>query len=254
MEPQTWQQQLRENVGRVRQNIADAAARSGRDPDDVHLVAVTKYVSPAVLRALVEMGIAEIGESRVQQLTERADEFGDAAFGWPNDDAGPPQSPRWHMIGHLQRNKVRQLLPHCRIIHSLDSTRLADAIEQRAGELDVDVDVLIELNVAGESRKSGIAPAELGPLAEHVGDLHHLRLRGLMTMAPFDPDPEHARPHFARLRDWLDSLRSAGVVEPHCTHLSMGMSQDYPVAIEEGATLVRVGSALFEGLPTNDPR
>ncbi len=249
-----WTTQLRDNVTRIRAGIAAAAQRTGRDPATVRLVAVTKYVSPEVLRQVVAAGVVDIGESRPQQLVARARDCGPALFGWPNQAGDATDHPRWHLIGHLQRNKIKLLLPLARIIHSLDSPRLAETLALQAQRLDVAVDVFLEVNLAGEASKDGATPDTLPALAETV--LHHpeLRLRGLMTMAPFNPDPEAARPHFARLRKLLQELRGSAGVGPTCEHLSMGMSQDYAVAVEEGATFVRVGSALFEGLPAQDPR
>jgi len=252
-----WAGRLRENLARVRQTIVDACARSGRDPNEVCLVAVTKYVSLPVIRELLAAGVANVGESRVQQLVPRAAAFGSRLDGWPERVAaagGQPAPaaaapPRWHMIGHLQRNKVRQLLSQARIIHSLDSVRLAAEVDCVAEELDARVDALIEVNVSGEASKYGIEPAKLEVLLELMRAYEHITLRGLMTMAPFDPDPEHARPCFARLRETLARLREIGAAGSQFAHLSMGMTQDYAVAIEEGATLVRVGSALFDGIP-----
>lgn len=247
-------ERLQENVAGVRQAIADACARAGRDADGVTLVAVTKYVDLPVIQALLAAGVADIGENRVQQLTARAEELGALTGDWPGpapggrpDAARPAPRPRWHMVGHLQRNKVKALLPHSSIVHSLDSARLAAEIERVAARLDTPVDALIEINVTGEASKFGVRPAELEAHIAALRPHSHVRLRGLMTMAPFDPDPEHARPHFARLRQLLERLRATGTVGPDCVHLSMGMSQDYAVAVEEGATLVRVGSALYEG-------
>ncbi len=249
-----WQEQLRDNLARVRDTLAHAAHRRGRDPRHVRLVAVTKYVAPSVLRKVLQAGVPDLGESHVQQLVARAQECHPPRLDWPAADEAADARPRWHMIGHLQRNKVKALLPYARIVHSLDSPRLAQAIEQQATALDARVDVLIEVNVAGEASKTGLAPDAVPPLIAAVAACPHLCLRGLMTMAPYAPDPEMARPCFARLRELLEQYRSAGLVGADCVHLSMGMSQDYPVAVEEGATLVRVGSALFEGLPTSDPR
>ena len=156
--------------------------------------------------------------------------------------------PIWHMIGHLQRNKVRSLLRRVRIVQSLDSVRLAAELENEAARIGKTVDVLAEINVAGEEAKSG-APADMAEeLAARAAECAHLRLCGLMTMAPYDPDPEQARPHFAALRELLEQFRQRGTVPPDCTHLSMGMSGDYEVAVEEGATVVRVGSVLLEGV------
>ncbi len=254
MDQSHWKQRLRDNLARVRDKLAAACARVGRDPSEVHLVAVTKYVNPEVLAELVAAGVVDIGESQVQQLVRRAVACGPARMDWPGEAAIDDRRPRWHMIGHLQRNKVKLLLPHARIVHSLDSVRLVETIERHAGELQAMVDVFIEVNVAGEASKQGVRPEQAAELAAAVMACAHLRLRGLMTMAPWDPDPEVARPHFVRLRQLLEDLRGQGLGGPECRHLSMGMSQDYAVAVEEGATFVRVGSALFEGLPTADPR
>lgn len=255
MNAAAWQTRLRENVARVRAEIAAACERSGRDPRHVHLVGVTKYVSVAVLRELVAAGVTDIGESRVQQLVARAEEVSAGCGDWPADaPATADLRPRWHLIGHLQRNKVKALLPHARIIHSLDSDRLAQALQQQAAALNVFVDVFIEVNVSGEETKDGLDPEAVPALVEQVRGLDRLRLRGLMTMAPYAPDPEHSRPYFARLRERLDRLRQRGIADEACHHLSMGMSQDYVVAVEEGATFLRVGSALFDELPTSDPR
>ena len=259
-------ERLRQNVARVRETIAEACARRGRDPRSVGLVAVTKYVDPPVIQALLAAGVSDIGENRVQQLVGRAGQLGarlDEGLDLPPASADVsavedmaaktrpchPVAPRWHMIGHLQRNKVKILLPHARIIHSLDSPRLAAEISNVAQRLGVCVDAFLEINVAGEASKSGVRAEELMGLVETVRQHPLIRLRGLMTMAPFDPDPEHARPCFARLRELLEKLRETGAANPECIHLSMGMSQDYGVAVEEGATFVRVGSALYEDLP-----
>ena len=243
--------QLQQKVARVRQNIAAACACAGRDPASVCLVAVTKSVDTAAIRLLLSAGVNEIGENRVQQLVARAQEVGAEPAPWTEPEqrpASPAAAPRWHMVGHLQRNKVKALLPHARLIHSLDSIRLADEIESVAARLDVTVDAFIEINVSGEAQKCGVAPGDLEALIAGVRKCGRIRLRGLMTMPPFDPDPEHARPHFARLRELLRRLQETGAVGPEFRHLSMGMSLDYPVAVEEGATFVRVGTTLFEGL------
>jgi pyridoxal phosphate enzyme (YggS family) len=245
---------LRVNLERVRATIADACHRSGRDPADVRLVAVTKYVQLDMIQALVDTGVRELGENRVQQLISRAEALGSARLGLFDREPTGAAGPRWHMIGHLQRNKVKALLRHTRILHSLDSIRLAKELEKQAERLDLTVDAFLEVNVAGEEAKSGAPVSEAAAIAETVAQCPHLRLHGLMTMPPFDPDPEAARPHFTRLRELLEELRGRGTVGPDCRHLSMGMSIDYAVAVEEGATFVRVGSALFEGIETADSK
>lgn len=235
MQPPAWLDRLRENVRIVHETIAAATARSGRAAGDVTLVAVTKTVNLEVIRALAELGVADLGESRVQQLVERA----------MQTSAAPV---RWHLVGHLQRNKVRTLLRHARIVHSLDSIRLADELDVEAGRIGAAVDAYCEVNVSGEASKQGVTPGEARELVAEAGRRQHLRIAGLMTMAPFSADAEAARPVFRALRELLAELRAAGAAPPACTGLSMGMSQDYRVAVEEGATCVRVGSALFDGV------
>lgn len=240
---------LEDNLARLRDNVAAACDKSGRQVTDVRLVAVTKYADLDTIRALLTCDVLDLGENRVQQLAERIETFGARPAGLDDDAEPHPWShPRWHMIGHLQRNKVRKLIPHVRILHSLDSTRLADEAQLRAAEAACAIDCLLEVNVSGEASKQGVTPTDLPALVEHVAGLSHLRLRGLMTMAPADPDPEAARPHFARLRALLEALREAGTAPEGFDQLSMGMSGDYTVAVEEGATIIRVGSALFEGM------
>ncbi len=236
------QSNICENVARIREIIAESCRTARRDADDVRLVAVTKYVRAELIDALQVAGVTDIGESRVTQLVERADRIGVRA------------GLIWHMIGHLQRNKVKPLMPHVGVIHSLDSLRLGEEIQKRAAALDARVDVFIEVNVAGERSKTGIASDQTAALAEPLEAMANLRVCGLMTMAPRVPDAEQARPYFARLRELLASLHCGGVVSEDCRHLSMGMSGDYSVAVEEGATLVRIGSALFEGLQAYDLR
>ena len=241
-------ERLRRNLAGVRANIAEACRRSGRTPADVRLVAVTKYSDLETIRALLAEGVRDLGENRVQQLAGRAETLGAAELELRASDTDAGALPRWHMIGHLQRNKVKVLLRHTRILHSLDSIRLTNELEKQAEQLDLTVDALLEFNVAGEHAKSGAPIADAAVLAEAVSQCPHIRLQGLMTMPPFDPDPEVARPHFVRLRELLEQLQTGGVVGPNCVHLSMGMTSDYAVAIEEGATFVRIGSALFEGV------
>jgi pyridoxal phosphate enzyme (YggS family) len=229
---------LRANLERVGDAITKACGWAGRS-NDVEIVAVTKSVDVTVIRALLELGVTNLGENRVQQLVQRAAEL--AAL------PGVPQ-PRWHMIGHLQRNKVKSLLAHSQVIHSVDSLRLAQEIQRHAAADGRTVEVLIEVNISGEASKEGVAPAESEGLAGGIAGLPNLDLRGLMTMAPQDADAEGARPHFAALRCLLGELRESGAVGRECDQLSMGMSGDFRVAVEEGATIVRLGSILFERL------
>ena len=240
---------LYENLKRVRDRIAQASQRANRRPEDVQLVAVTKLVEIDVIRLTLEMGLDDLGESRVQELIKRAGMLHEHLTRRRKlEPEGTPSDPRWHMIGHLQRNKVRPLLPWVHTIHSLDSLRLAEEISAEATRIDRTVSVLIEVNAAGEKSKYGVAVGAVPHLAEHIITLPGLKVVGLMTMAPLVEDPEAARPHFVRLREIFEDMKAERVVGPEFRELSMGMSNDFTVAIEEGATIVRIGRALFEGV------
>jgi len=240
---------LSENHKRVRDRIAHACQRVNRRPEDVLLVAVTKTVESDVIRTAVEMGMEDLGENRVQELIKRAGMLNEHLTRRRKlDSDAAPAEPRWHMIGHLQRNKVRPLLPWAHTIHSLDSLRLAEEISAEATRIGRTCPVLIEVNVAGEKSKFGIAVGAVSHLAEHIIELPGIRVVGLMTMAPLDEAPEASRPHFARLREVFEDVKSERIVGPEFRELSMGMSGDFEIAIEEGATMIRVGRALFEGV------
>lgn len=244
---------LARNLASVRARLAAACRRAGRAPEGVRLVAVTKYVDADTIGGLLALGALDLGENRAQQLEPRAAALGASLATLDADRTAPPAAtphtrPRWHMIGHVQRNKVRKVLAASRIIHSVDSLRLAEDISRIAGELAAQVDVLVEINVSGEASKQGVPSSEAAALVERIGRLPHLALRGLMTMAPLVPDPETVRPIFAALRELGQALRACGAAGPQCDQLSMGMTNDFEVAVEEGATIVRIGSALYEGL------
>ncbi|MBM4017521.1 MAG: YggS family pyridoxal phosphate-dependent enzyme [Planctomycetes bacterium] len=219
------------NLREVRNRIAAAAARSGRTADAVRLVAVTKTVEPDVIRLLVGAGQADVGENRPQQLRDRARLLADLPM-------------RWHMIGSLQRNKVKYVAAACAMIHSVDRLDLAEEISRRAQAANVRAACLVEVN-SGEEQKAGVAPPEAPALARAVAALPGVRLAGLMTMAPIADDPEAVRPVFAALRQLLERINRDGGLPRPLTELSMGMTQDYQAAVEEGATIVRVGTALF---------
>jgi PLP dependent protein len=240
---------LLENLTAVRGRIADAARAAGRRPDDVRLVAATKYVDAATTARLAALGQLDLGESRPQQLWEKA-----AALAGTNV--------RWHLIGHLQRNKVRRTLPHMHLMHSGDSDRLLAELDHEmvaAGQnlpaLRRPLAVLLEVNISGETAKHGFSPDAFGrteddlrQFAERLAKFAHLDIRGLMGMAGLDDNPAAARRDFARLRELRERLARAWSGRFTLAELSMGMSGDFEAAIAEGATLVRVGSALFEGL------
>ena len=208
---------VKENAARVREEIAAAARRAGRDPADVALLAAVKYVALEDLPALADAGLDLVGENRAQDLEAKAEAH--------------PGVFRWHFIGQLQSRKVKQIVPYAELIHSVASDSALRQLERHAAP---DTEVLVEVNVAGDEGKAGISPDELGAFIARCPVL----VSGLMTMPPFAPDPEASRPHFAALRE---------LAAAHGLHrLSMGTSQDYAVAVEEGATIVRVGSVLFD--------
>lgn len=240
---------LSDNLKRVRERMAAACERRGRRPEEVRLVTVTKTVEVDVIRACMEAGLLDMGENRVQELVRRAGMIREHLNRRRTmERVETPPDPRWHMIGHLQRNKVRSLLPWVETIHSLDSLRLAEEISNEAVRVKRVVPVLMEVNISGEKSKYGLAVGAVPHLAENIRTLPGIRVIGLMTMAPYSDNPEDARPHFARLREILEDMRTERILGPEFRELSMGMSGDFEVAIEEGATLVRIGTALFEGV------
>ena len=221
-----------DSVREVQARIAEAARRVGRGPGEVRLVAVTKTVPvPLILEAL-EAGVEWLGENRVQEAVEKA-----ACFN------GKDLRPRWHLVGHLQRNKVRHVFGLFELIHSVDSLPLIEALEHRAEMEGAAMDVLLQVNVAGEVSKQGCRPEEAPALAKALRASSHLHLRGLMTMPPLPKHAEESRPWFQALRSLRDDLVGMGFHEVQ--ELSMGMTADFEVAIEEGATWVRIGTAIF---------
>lgn len=239
---------LSENLKRIRERIAAACGRCGRNPDEVKLIAVTKTVEVDVIRLAVEAGLVELGEGRAQELIRRAGMVREhLARRRVMDNENVPANPRWHMIGHLQRNKIRMLLPWVDVIHSLDSLRLAEEISEEAVRAGRVIPVFVEVNVSGERSKFGIAVGAAGHLAENICSLPGIQVVGLMTMAPLG-EPADARQYFSRLREVHEDMVTDRVVGPEFRELSMGMSNDFEIAIEEGATMVRIGTALFEGV------
>ena len=222
------------NLQAIQERVQEAADRSGRVSDDVRIVAVTKYAKLPWVQALADLGFNRLGESRPQQLVERTSQVEGAVD--------------WHLIGHLQRNKVRMVLPHVRMIHSVDSLRLARRIDEIAGETSLKPSVLLETNVSGEASKDGFSVEELTSAWSELAALENLQIAGLMTMAPASEDPEAARSVFQALRGLRERLAAGTSTSGTLPELSMGMSGDFEIAIEEGATLIRIGSALFQGL------
>lgn len=226
---------LSDNLQRIRDRIEAACARAGRASHEVTLVAVTKYAELEWVRALVDLGLTDLGESRPQQLVSRAAEL-------------PPHI-HWHLIGHLQRNKVEAILPVASRVHSVDSVRLIEAIQNAARKLQLQPRLLLEVNVSGEQSKDGFDPEELLAAWPMIQALEDINVDGLMTMAPLNANIEGARPVFQALRQFRNQLVEASHGHSSLPELSMGMSGDFEIGIEAGATLIRIGSSLFEGLP-----
>lgn len=235
MNPQLIRDRIADNLAQVRQHIADAAGRSGRKSEEIVLVAVTKYVGVELIEPLIEAGATTLGESRPQQF-------------WPKAEALAGRSIQWHMIGQLQRNKIRRTLPLVELTHSADSLRLVEAVDRIAGELSLRAPILLEVNTSGDEAKHGFSPDQIERSLTDLATFPNVEIRGLMCMAGLDTDAEGARGDFAALRQLRDQLRGNCPIGIRLDELSMGMSGDYEVAIEEGATLVRVGSALYEGI------
>lgn len=225
---------LVDRLGQLESRIRAACGRSGRPRGAVTLVAVTKSVGPTVATMLTELGVLDLGESRPQSLWHKAEPLAPAV--------------RWHLIGHLQRNKIERTLRRVYLVHSVDSVRLLDALEVEVQKLGRPLDILLEVNASREENKDGFAPEELIKLAPRLAELRNVAVRGLMTMAALSDKAEDSRATFAEVRRLRDRLQNEVGPKLNLDHLSMGMSNDFEVAIEEGATLIRVGSAIFEGL------
>ena len=227
---------IAENVAEIRQRIAAAASRAGTDPASVAMVAVTKYVGPEKTRAVFQAGCPILGESRPQQL-------------WPKAEALRDIPIHWHMIGHLQRNKVRRTLPIVKMVQSVDNLRLLETIDRIAGELSLKMPVLLEVNISGEADKHGFSPRAMPPLMAKMAKFSNIEIQGLMCMAALSAGTDDARRDFSALRALRDSLAGECPENVNLKELSMGMSNDFEAAVEQGATIVRVGSALFRGIP-----
>ena len=251
----TGEKTLKERYQAVLARIAAAAERVGRNPKAVMLAVVTKNASIDQVRELIELGHMDFAENRVQALLHRVAQI-DEFLKRHRELRGSkpvnlPDRLRWHMIGHLQRNKARRVVDLVRLIHSVDSLRLAEEIQMVAARREQPVEVLIQVDTSGERTKFGVAPAAAGHLVEQIDTMMTLRPRGLMCMAPMTDDPETSRLVFERCRELLEDIQSDGLGGHHFDILSMGMSGDFEVAIECGANLVRVGSAIF-GPPTEE--
>ncbi len=222
---------LETNLREVEARICDACKKANRTREEVTLIAVSKTKPVSMLQEVYDLGIRDFGENKVQELNEKFPQL--------------PQDIRWHLIGHLQRNKVKNIIDKVTLIHSVDSVRLAETIEAEAAKKDIVVDVLIEVNVAEEESKFGMVVDEVIPAIETIAKFPHIRVKGLMTIAPFVENAEENRPVFARLRKLSVDIEQKNIDNVSVGILSMGMTNDYCVAIEEGATMVRVGTGLF---------
>lgn len=230
---------FRHNLQAVQQRMADACARAGRDPRSVRLLPVSKTVDEARLRLAWQAGCLELGENKVQEAQGKAAAMADLGI-------------RWSLIGHLQTNKAREVARFASEFHALDSLRVAQALDQRLAVEQRTLDVFVQVNTSGEASKYGLDPIETADFVQQLPAFGNLRVRGLMTLALFSPEPEQVRPCFVRLRELRDRLRPTLPAGVSLDELSMGMSGDFEVAIEEGATVVRVGQAIFGARATPD--
>jgi PLP dependent protein len=223
---------VQENVKTIRDRIASACRRAGRSPEDVTLIAVAKTFSADLVRDAVRAGVVDIGENYVQELL-------------PKREALRSEQVRWHFIGHLQSNKVRAIVPWVAMVHAVESRSLAEEINRRAAAAGRVLELLVEVNTTGEQSKFGVRPEETEGFVRSLAELDHVSVGGLMTIGPFLPDPELSRPMFRTLRLLRDRIAASGQANVTMRHLSMGMTGDFEVAIDEGATLIRIGTAIF---------
>jgi pyridoxal phosphate enzyme (YggS family) len=229
---------IRDRLQRVRERIARAAERSGRTAEDITLIAVSKTFDPHTVQQAVDAGAQDLGENRIQEALGKVGQINGSV--------------RWHLIGHLQSNKARQAIETFEVIHTIDSIQLAERLDRIAGESNRRPEVLIQVDLAHEPTKSGADENELPAIIETLDSARHLNFRGLMTLPPFFETPEQTWPFFRRLRELIESLNRNRESGRQLTELSMGMSHDFEVAIEEGATMVRVGTAIFGSREVND--
>ena len=222
---------VRENLETVEANIRKACANAGRSRDEVTLIAVSKTKPVSMLMEAYDSGIRIFGENKVQEMCDKYEQM--------------PKDIQWHMIGHLQRNKVKYIIDKAALIHSVDSLRLAETIQEEAAKHQVVMPILVEVNVAMEETKFGTSLAEAMELVEQISHFPNIRIEGLMTIAPFVEDPEENRKYFRALKKLAVDINNKNIDNVHMRILSMGMTNDYMVAIEEGATMVRVGTGIF---------
>jgi len=237
---------ISDRLKQIRENIASACARADRNAGEVKMVVVTKTVPLASVKEVIELGYTELGENRVQRLKQLAGEVSEL-LGEADGEGGGPRKVYWHMIGHLQRNKVKQVLKISSMIHSVDTLRLAEEINSAGGKLGMKPDIFLQVNCSGEPQKYGVPVGAATHLAEQFVTMENLRLVGLMTMAPLTRNKDVVRACFVRAKELFEEIKGEGLVGSEFSQLSMGMSQDYEIAVEEGATILRIGSAIFAG-------
>ena len=233
-------------IKQIKGAIDSACMRAGRDPGKVKLVVVTKSADIEAVKEVIQLGITDLGENRVQQLKKVSSEVDDFLHG-PDGGSVASKEIKWHMLGHLQRNKVRQVLPIAVLIHSLDTLRLAEEINTAAAKLNSRPKVLMQVNCSNEPQKYGVPVGAATHLAEQIETLPNLQLVGLMTMAPLTHKKDVVRACFVRARELFVEMCGERIVGSQFTELSMGMSSDYEIAVEEGATILRIGSGIFAG-------
>jgi pyridoxal phosphate enzyme (YggS family) len=219
------------NINKIKQRIAVAAVRAGRDPHSIKLMAVTKTVPPESILKAIEAGVTLLGENYVQEAKDKIALIGDSA--------------QWHMIGHLQTNKAKYAVKLFDCIHSVDRLELAQELDHRARPGGSKMNILVEVNVSGEQTKNGVPAPEAMDLIQRLSHLDNLAVHGLMTMAPYADNPENSRPYFKALRNLRNDILHTGIIGIRMEELSMGMTDDFEVAIEEGSTIIRVGRAIF---------
>jgi pyridoxal phosphate enzyme (YggS family) len=236
------EQRLSENIKKIYGTISHTAMRAGRDPHEVRLIAVTKKVAADDVVKAIEIGQRDFGESRVQEFREKLEDIRDLMGVSPGRKALRGYRPRWHLIGHLQKNKAKAAVELFGLIHSVDSEGLAEMLNEAAAKIDKTQRILIQVKLSDEESKYGIEKDKLIELLRLIKGMNNLKPEGLMTIPPYFDDPQEVRPYFRELRDIRDRAEAEGF---HLPELSMGMSHDFEVAVEEGATMVRVGTAIF---------
>lgn len=222
---------IKENLDEVKDKIAAAAIKSGRQPEDITLIAVTKTLATDIINGAIHYGVTDIGENKVQEVMDKYEAIS--------------SSPKWHLIGHLQTNKVKYIIDKVSLIHSVDSLRLAEEISKRAEKADKIMDILVQINVAEEESKFGIHREEIFELVNEISELKNIRIKGLMTIAPYTDDEASLRKYFSEMKDIFETLKKTMYNKADMLYLSMGMTNDFEIAIEEGANMVRIGTGIF---------